>query len=292
MTIILKDLAFVIFKPDTVKQNLERSLWCFFQKHGISLVAQKEGIITKEKRKMLYIDFHLNSRSNWDMGTRFFELGPALFLIVHKKMEKASLSEFITEQLKGNFVPVLSKPETIRGEFNAINPVFNLIHTSDSIKDTLREVQIFFEREELKLLLQERLTCKNLDLTHKDSVIENTLSFEALFYNIKRQLVERFVDNVERRKGYVNILEDNLSKLKNTKNRKNRKELLFEFLDLESKNLLINNDHPLLITLTNHFQFVELDYKLLSIQLQSAGVVLDKWENYLLETSMYYIHFL
>lgn len=292
MTIKLRDVAFVIFKPDAVKQNLEKSIWSFIQNHGICLLAQKEGFITKEKRRMLYIDFHLNSRSNWDLGTHFFELGPALFLILYKEMGDIPLSEFITKNLKGNFVADLAQAGTIRGIFNAINPVFNLIHTSDSVRDTLREVQIFFEREQLKQILRERVIYKNLDLSHKVSENEELLSFEKLYYNIKIQLVQTFIEDAERQKMYVNTLENVRDRLTSTLNRQERKTILINHLNFEIKNILNDSDHHLLRMLAFHNKFVELDYELLNKELQEAGVILDTWEFYLVQTSMYYIHFL
>lgn len=288
----LEDVAFIIFKPDTVKQNMESSLWSFFKSYGISILGQKTGFITKEKRTELYRDFHLNSRANWDMGTQFYELGPALFLIVYKDMKNESLSHFITVNLKGNFVPILSKRGTVRGEFNSINPVFNLIHTSDSLQDTLREAQIFFERHELKKIITKRKISADLDLSYKGDSRERLMCFPTLFLSIKKKLAKRLIADPTHNERYLQLIQRFSLDLAEIVDRQERKKQLINFLDYERERFFLKTDPPLLLKLADHIHFIHLDFNALMLELKRECIELDPWEEYLLETSMYYIHFI
>lgn len=282
--------AFVIFKPDAVQQNQEYAIWGFLEERGIKLLQQKVGYITREKRKELYRDFHVASRTNWDLGTEFYELGPALFLWICGEFPSPykSLGEYISSELKGHFVPFLAKPDTIRSEFNSINPVFNLIHSSDDGQESARESLIFFTEEELA-----DLTPKSLDLSWKVSTVPFKYDFVTLLFDVKRKVAEQTLQEMEHeREVFLEWVSRNSRFLAEVTERERRHQLLLAKLEEENNWLVdhVQEDH-LLRRLTRFCDFQQLDYDALFQDLEALNICLDRWERYLLKSSMYYITF-
>jgi len=64
----------------------------------------------------------------------------------------------IVRKLSGNTIPLLAAPGTIRGDFshhsvdhaneNAI-PLRNILHASDAVEDGIKEVNLWFKKDEL-----------------------------------------------------------------------------------------------------------------------------------------------
>lgn len=139
--------AYIILKPDAVYQNLEIPILDFFEAHGIKPIQIFYQKISKKKRTLLYKDFYVSSRTNWDMGTPLYELGTACHIILEGGFpnQYMNLSQYISKKLKGYFVPQFSEKQTVRSKYNALNPVFNLIHSSDSSDESKEESEIFLK---------------------------------------------------------------------------------------------------------------------------------------------------
>ena len=142
--------AFLVMKPDAVVQGLQTEILDFLEDYGFHIVAAKQAMLTPAHRADLYVDFLKGARTNWDLGSTLYSLGPSNFVILHddRPVPDATAAERLT-RVKGNFIPRLAGNDTIRGRFNAVSPVFNLVHTSDDTTSMLREVPIFFRPGEL-----------------------------------------------------------------------------------------------------------------------------------------------
>ncbi|SFL00095.1 nucleoside-diphosphate kinase [Brevibacillus centrosporus] len=290
----LRKVAFVIFKPDVLQQNLEQSVWAFFERRQIRLLAQKVDFITRDKRKQLYIDFHVSSKTNWDLGTEFYELGPALFLIVYGDFPSTynSLGEYISSELKGSFVPEEAKSGTVRGDFNSINPVFNLIHSSDNTNKALREIQIFFTRDELFSLIRD-MRLKKLDLSFKDELQPKEYNFYSLFYKVKLELLKSVKIDGTLDEQHHDYLKTSLEALERITSRKEKRQKLLHLLTEEHQKYTQAGEYPrsLLRELSEYWRFPQLNYEKLFEQLYKGGVTLNSWERYLLKSTMFYITF-
>lgn len=299
LNLLTDNHAYVIFKPDTVFQNLESNIWEYFKKKNMQIVLKKFAYITREKRKLLYRDFVISSRTNWDMGTEFYELGPALHLILWGEYPKEfkSLSEYISKSLKGNFIPEVAEPDTVRGKYNSLNPVFNLIHSSDSTEESNEEMKIFFTEDELKKL-HNQMPSENLHLDKKQVTY---LNFYDLFYGIKRYIVSS-VQEEDNKRAYILFINDCVASIngygtlnKRSHNRFEQKEFFLQSLKYEREkyvNRISNNKlRDLLELLCDYHKFPHLDYHDLFSKLNLLGIVHTDWERYLIKTSMYYITF-
>ena len=145
------NMAFVVFKPDLVYQGLQKPVLEFLLEQGAELLLYKAGFITPEKRMRLYPDHKQIGQTNWDLGAKLYGLGAARFLVMRGNDQSLNgdFASYLSSSLKGHFVPRKASPKTIRGSFNAMNPVFNLVHMSDTGDQALQEAGIFFDAEEL-----------------------------------------------------------------------------------------------------------------------------------------------
>lgn len=291
-----KNIGFVIFKPDTVAQNLQFPIWGHLKNRGYKILNYKEFYITPEKRKLLYKDFFLNSRTNWEMGEEFYNLGPSIGILVYRSYFENfnSVSNLLSKHEKGNFIPELSEIGSIRGEFNSINPVFNLIHTSDTPEEVQRESAIFFTEDELlKSCIENQTYFEKLLQKNINENFNSHFDFVMLFLNIRLGILTYYSSLISKEilKEYEKFILHYLNKWKNYNARENRKFSL-EFLGKEEKFLSNNKDLPNIFgILSNYRYFSSYKFNDLFEELEKINIYLGDWDKYLLKSSMYYILF-
>ncbi|HFJ9434353.1 nucleoside-diphosphate kinase [Bacillus thuringiensis] len=280
-------VGFIILKPDTVYQGLENNIWSFFKERGFKLIGMKSFDITKERRKKLYKDFFVSSRTNWGLGGEFYSLGKSLGLIVtcSPPKEFQTTSSYISDYLKGNFIPEKAQCDTVRGKFNAINPVFNLIHSSDDTENLMREINIFFNPEELKNIFIGCIEEPILDFKKSKQILD----FTDIYFKVKKSLYS--LGDYSNDNDYLEYLNSKHRYLKQIK----VQDLRLNFLSYlrEENNLykkMIKKDTYLNV-FCDYENFQKLDYDTLFKEIEDKGIILDKWEKYLLKTTMYYVEF-
>ncbi len=179
-----KQRALIIIKPDGVQRGLIGKIVSRFEQVGLKIIGLKFGWVDKEK-----IITHYPETETWfkKVGERtltnyakkgldakkvFGSNNPILIGKTVKKWLIDYLQESpiflmvlegyecieIVRKLCGNTIPVLAAPGTIRGDFshdtidlaNEQNrPLRNIIHASDTIEDGEKEINLWFEENEL-----------------------------------------------------------------------------------------------------------------------------------------------
>ncbi len=188
--------SFVIIKPDGVQRSLIGEIIKRFERVGLKIVALRFGIADTKK-----LWKHYNKDEAWflEKGKRivedrkksglpvekeaieygrdivqalvtFMTAGPVLMMVLEGNQAAA-----VVKKLVGETEPSTSDVGTIRGDFTLDSyaicslddrAVRNLIHCSDSAEEAEREIELWFDKDELidyRLFQEEILYDVNLD---------------------------------------------------------------------------------------------------------------------------------
>lgn len=131
----------LILKPNAVQRELIGELIARFERRGLKIVAMKLIIISREQAHFHYSE---HSDENFFKGLLdFITSGPSVVMVL-----EADHAIEIVRSMVGNTNPTFADPGTIRGDF-ATSVENNMIHASDSIESSKKEIDIFFTKEEL-----------------------------------------------------------------------------------------------------------------------------------------------
>ncbi|GII79224.1 hypothetical protein Sru01_42060 [Sphaerisporangium rufum] len=139
--------ALIMVKPDGVVQRITGELLGWLALRGLRPLAFREVVLTAERRRSLYATTRTGGRLDWDLNAILYTLGPVHAVLLEGDHPAGfdSLSDFVSRALKGHFVPGRARPGTMRGALGALNPVFNLVHATDSTDDLERETMALFD---------------------------------------------------------------------------------------------------------------------------------------------------
>ncbi len=181
---MIKQKALIIIKPDGVQRGLIGKIVNRFEQVGLKIIGLKFDWATEEK-----IIAHYPETDAWfkKVGERTLTnyakkgldakkvFGTDNAITIGKTVKKWLINYLqespvfimavegyecieIVRKLSGNTIPVLANPGTIRGDFshdsidlaNEQNrPLRNIIHASDAVEDGEKEVNLWFEKDEL-----------------------------------------------------------------------------------------------------------------------------------------------
>jgi len=133
--------TFVMVKPDGVQRGLMGEIISRFERKGLKLIGMKFMMINKELAEKHY-DIHKNKPFYNDL-IEFITSSPVL-----ASVWEGDNAISLVRKLVGLTKPEDSKPGTIRGDF-AISATMNLIHASDGNDTAEREINLFFNINEL-----------------------------------------------------------------------------------------------------------------------------------------------
>jgi nucleoside diphosphate kinase len=128
-------------KPDGVHQRLTGAVLAFLARHGFTALAMRDLLLTPDLRARLYATTRTTGRLDWDLNAVLYTLGPVTAVLLRGPPGAAAL---LSGQLKGHFLPTRARRGTLRGDLNAMNPIFNLVHASDDETELAREVPVLF----------------------------------------------------------------------------------------------------------------------------------------------------
>jgi nucleoside diphosphate kinase len=128
-------------KPDGVHQRLTGAVLAFLGDRGLTALATKDLLLTPDLRARLYATTRSGGRLDWDLNAVLYTLGPVTAVLLRGPLGAAA---HLSGELKGHFLPTRARPGTIRGSFNAMNPIFNLVHASDNQEEVAREAPVLF----------------------------------------------------------------------------------------------------------------------------------------------------
>lgn len=137
----MKELSFVMLKPDAVLRRLSGKIISRLEERGLKIVAAKLMIIGTDLAQKHYAE-HSEKPFFGDL-IDYITSGPVLAMVVEGE-ECISLMR----KMVGATNPQESHQGTIRGDF-AIDTGRNIIHASDSPESAEREIALFFDSSEI-----------------------------------------------------------------------------------------------------------------------------------------------
>ena len=130
-----------MIKPGGVQRGLAGEIIARFEKKGLKIVAMKMLRLNKEIAERHYAEH--KEKPFFKSLIQFITSGPVIAFI----LEGPSAIQ-IVRKLVGATNPAESEPGTIRGDY-VINTTFNIVHASDSVASSQREIGIFFNTDEI-----------------------------------------------------------------------------------------------------------------------------------------------
>ncbi|NLC11428.1 MAG: nucleoside-diphosphate kinase [Firmicutes bacterium] len=133
--------TFVMLKPDAVQRNLVGELISRLEKKGLKICALKMLSISRELAERHYEEH--KEKPFFQELVSFITSGPVVAMVC----EGQNAFE-IVRKLMGATDPLKAEPGTIRGDY-AIYMGNNIIHGSDSYKSAEKEINLFFDKDEV-----------------------------------------------------------------------------------------------------------------------------------------------
>ena len=130
-----------IIKPDAVKRNITGKIIQKFEDGGLSIIAQKRMLLTKEKAEAFY-SVH-KARPFYNDLVSFMTSGP----VVVQVLEGDNAIQR-NRDIMGATNPEEANGGTIRAEY-ALNIEANSVHGSDSEDNAVIEISFFFDPSEI-----------------------------------------------------------------------------------------------------------------------------------------------
>lgn len=133
--------TFLMVKPDGVQRGLIGDIVAKFEKKGFKLAGAKLMMIDKELAGEHYQEH--KEKPFFGELVDFITSGP-VFAMVWEGSNVVS----IARNMMGKTNPAEAVPGTIRGDYG-LSVGMNIIHGSDSLESAEREINLFFNKEEL-----------------------------------------------------------------------------------------------------------------------------------------------
>ena len=130
-----------IIKPDAVKRNITGKIIQKFEEGGLSIIAQKRMLLTKEQAEAFY-SVH-KERPFYNDLVSFMTSGP----VVVQVLEGDNAIQR-NRDIMGATNPEEADRGTIRAEY-ALNIEANSVHGSDSEDNAVIEISFFFDPSEI-----------------------------------------------------------------------------------------------------------------------------------------------
>jgi nucleoside-diphosphate kinase len=131
----------VLVKPDGVKRGLSGEIIARFERRGLRVAALKMSCLTRELAEKHYAE-HVG-KPFFSGLVDFITSGPIIAMVL-----EGENSIRIIRTMMGTTNPTESAPGTIRGDL-AISMSNNVVHGSDGPESALREINLFFDRQEI-----------------------------------------------------------------------------------------------------------------------------------------------
>lgn len=130
-----------IIKPDAVKRNITGKIIQKFEDGGLSIIAQKRMLLTKEQAEAFY-SVH-KARPFYNDLVSFMTSGPVVVQVL-----EGNNAIQRNRDIMGATNPEEADSGTIRAEY-ALNIEANSVHGSDSEDNAVIEISFFFDPSEI-----------------------------------------------------------------------------------------------------------------------------------------------
>jgi len=133
--------TFVMVKPDGIQREIVGNIISRFERKGLKLVGIKMMKLNRGKAETHYAE-HIG-KGFYEELISFITSGPVV-ATVWEGLDAIK----IVRKIVGATSPDKAEPGTIRGDF-VLCTTFNVVHASDSIETAKREINLFFEKNEI-----------------------------------------------------------------------------------------------------------------------------------------------
>ncbi len=130
-----------IIKPDATKRNITGKINSKFEEAGLEIIGQKRILLSKKRAEEFY--YVHKERPFYASLVNYMTSGP---VIVQVLMGENAVMK--NREIMGATDPKEAKENTIRKEF-ALSIEANSVHGSDSIQNAQKEIDFFFNIDEL-----------------------------------------------------------------------------------------------------------------------------------------------
>jgi len=131
----------LIIKPDGVERGLVGEIIGRIERKGLKISALKLDIISIEKARLHYAEHE--GKGFYDSLINFITSSPVVLAVVEGEEAIATV-----RKMAGATRALEAESGTIRGDF-AMDTTKNIVHSSDSPESAEREINNFFNREEI-----------------------------------------------------------------------------------------------------------------------------------------------
>lgn len=148
--------SLVLVKPDGVRRGLSGEVFRRLEQKALKLIALKMVRADEEQAREHYLFEDIGKRHGeaiWQQLLEYLQLGPVIAAVFEGVGAVSSVREIL-----GGTEPSSAKPGTIRGDFcsqtyafanSAGMAVYNLVHASASREEAVREIDVWFSKDEL-----------------------------------------------------------------------------------------------------------------------------------------------
>lgn len=133
--------TFVAIKPDAVKRGLIGKIITKFEEKGYKIIGLKMLKLDKELAYKHYEE-HIG-KPFFDELVKFITSGPVVAMVIQGENAIKGV-----RHLMGSTTPEEAEVGTIRAEFAQVKQ-FNIVHGSDSEESAKREIELYFNENEL-----------------------------------------------------------------------------------------------------------------------------------------------
>jgi len=137
----MSERTFLMVKPDGVQRRLIGRIIQRIEERGLKIVALKMIRIQRELAERHYAEHR--EKPFFKGLIEYITSGPVVVMVVDGKN---SIS--VVRQMVGKTNPAEAGSGTIRGDFG-LDIGRNIVHASDSPDSAMREIDLFFKREEI-----------------------------------------------------------------------------------------------------------------------------------------------
>jgi len=133
--------SLVLLKPDTVQRGLIGELITRLEEKGLKISAMKLMQVSEDLAKRHYEE-HLEKDFFSDLFN-FITSSPIVAMVV-----EGDQAVSVIRKMMGATNPFEADPGTIRGDYG-LDLTKNLVHGSDSAESAKREIDLFFDEDEI-----------------------------------------------------------------------------------------------------------------------------------------------
>ena len=141
MTVTHVEYTLSIIKPDATKRNITGKINSYLEAAQLKIVAQKMILLSKQQAKQFYMEH--NDKVFFSNLISYMTSAPIIIQVL--KGENAIIKN---RQVMGATNPTEAATGTIRKDFGQSIEA-NSIHGSDSALNAQREINFFFDKDEI-----------------------------------------------------------------------------------------------------------------------------------------------